>query len=327
MPDLSTSYMGLSLRNPLLVASSRLTAKLEDVVKCEKAGAGGVVLKSIFEEQILADSSTVTAQPELLAHSEALDFFSGMGQSYYMNDYLTLIRKAKETVEIPVIASINCISEGAWIDYAKDVEKVGADALELNLFILPADVKQRGLDIEEIYIRTCRRIRKIMDIPVSMKIGPYFSGLAHMISRLSEEGINAIVLFNRFYRPDVDIENLKLKAAPVLSNPEEIGLPLQWIALLSGEIDCDMAASTGVHNAEGVIKQLLVGAQAVQLCSALYNHGVEYIREILSGIEDWMTRHKYDRIEDFRGKFCQEESEHPEVYERSQYIKALTGIS
>jgi len=327
MADLSTTYMGLSLRNPLLVASSKLTAGLDEVKACEEAGAGAVVLKSIFEEQILADTSEVADRDEYLAHSEAMDFFSRMGKSYYMNDYLTLIKEAKRALSIPVIASLNCVSEGSWFDYARDVEKVGADALELNLFVLPADVTQPGEAIEKTYIRICRRIKKTVSIPVAMKIGPYFSGMANMIRSLCDEGIDALVLFNRFYRPDVDIERMEIKAAHALSDPAEITLPLQWIALLSDEVSCEMAASTGVHDSEGAIKQLLVGARVVQLCSSLYKNGLGHIRKILDGIQDWMKRHDFEGVDDFRGKLCQERSEHPEIYERSQYIKALVGIS
>ena len=327
MIDLSTTYMGLILRNPIIVSSSNLTSKVEDIVACEKAGAGAVVLKSLFEEQILADTQDMIGDFDTSVHPEAFDFFSGMGKNYYMDSYLKLVRESKERVKIPLIASINCVSAGTWLKYAKDFEKVGADALELNLFILPSDVNKQGSDLEEAYLEICREVKKRINIPLSLKIGPYFSSFAQMVQMFSDEGINALVLFNRFYRPDVDVDNLTLKAGQMFSNPYEMSPSLRWIALLSGEVPIDFAASTGIHDAQGVIKQLLVGARAIQLCSALYKNGVEFIQEILTGVENWMQDHDFKRIEDFRGRLNQESIEHPEIYERSQYIKALVGIA
>ena len=327
MPDLSTNYMGLDLKNPLIVASSNLTSKLEDVVACGKAGAGAVVLKSLFEEQIRADSTDIIDNSETMGHSEAMAFFSGMGKNFYLNDYLKLIREAKEQLDIPVIASLNCVTDGAWMDYAGDLQQAGADALELNVFIIPAHVKTKSSEIEEVYFRITRKIKKQVKIPVSMKIGSYFSGLGNTVKSLGEEGIDGFVLFNRFYRPDVDIDAMKVKPAHIFSQPQEISQSLQWIAILSGDVDCDFAASTGVHDAEGVIKQLLVGAKAIQLCTTLYKNGVDYLKTLLSGVEGWMSKHGFNSIDDFRGRLCQEAIEHPEVYERSQYVKALVGIS
>lgn len=326
MIDLSTSYMGLTLRNPLVVSSSNLTSKVEDVVACEAAGAGAVVLKSLFEEQILADTEEMVGDFDTSAHPEALAFFSGMGANYHMDAYLKLVRESKERVKIPVIASINCISAGAWLRYAQDFEKVGADALELNLFILPSDVNKEGSELEEAYLEICREVKRRVTIPVSLKIGPHFSSLAGMVKTFIEEGIAAIVLFNRFYRPDVDIETMTLKAAHIFSSPYEMSESLRWIALLSGELAVDFAASTGVYDSQGVVKQILVGARVVQLCSTLYKNGIEYMQEILSGLQQWMQENDYSSIDEFRGKLNQESIEHPEVYERAQYVKALVGI-
>ena len=327
MADLTTDYMGLKLKNPIVVASSRLTSTTDQVIQCAEAGAGAVVLKSIFEEQLLADTSEMMEDAEYLAHAEAMTFFSGMGENYYLNDYLKLIREAKERTDIPIIASLNCISAGTWIKYAESIEKAGADALELNVFVLPANVRKSSADIESVYLDIGRKLKKRSGIPVSMKIGTYFSGMAKMIHDLSDSGVDALVLFNRFYRPDVDIERLTLTSGGILSSPAEMSPSLQWIALLSGEIDCDFAATTGIHDAQGVIKQLLVGAKAVQLCTTLLKGGLERIGSILGEIESWMMKHEFGKIADFRGMLCQERSENPEAYERSQYVKALVGIS
>ena len=327
MVDLSTEYMGLRLRNPVIVSSSSLTATVQKVAACEQAGAGGVVLKSLFEEQILADTNQLLEGMDDSVHPEARALFTGSGTSHYMNDYLKLLRQAKEQVSIPVIASINCVTSGAWIEYAESFEKVGADGLELNVFIIPANVNKAAGEIEETYFDICRKIKKRLNIPVAMKIGPHFSSMARMIRQLSEERIDALVLFNRFYRPDVDVDGMRIVPAPILSTPQEMSLPLQWIALLSGEIPCDFSATTGVHDGKAVVKQLLVGAKTVQMCSALLKNGIEYLGTVLTEVTEWMEEHHYRRIEDFRGDLCQERSEHPEIYERSQYIKALVGIS
>lgn len=328
MPDLTTTYMGLSLRNPIIVSSSKLTSTLEEVQTCEEAGAGAVVLKSLFEEQILSDVGKTSVEDDsMLAHAESMDFFKGMGKNYYLDAYLKLVREAKEKLSIPVIASVNCVTAGTWLEYAKSFEDVGADALELNFFIMPANLEQEGSEVESLYLETCRKIKSKVTIPVSMKIGPYFSGLARMVKKLGEEGMDGLVLFNRFYRPDVDIDRFAIISAPVFSSPQEISQSLQWIALLAGGVECDLAASTGVHDAAGAIKQLLVGASAVQLCSALYRNGVEYTQKVVTGIEEWMQRHKFKRIEDFQGKLSRENIDNPAAFERSQYIRALVGIS
>ncbi len=327
MPDLSTTYMGLSLRNPIIVGSSNLTSKADEVAACDEAGAGAVVLKSLFEEQILADSQGTAPEADYLAHAEAFDFFKEMGKNYYLDAYLKLVKEAKERISIPVIASVNAITSGAWIEYARSFEDVGADALELNCFVMPGDVKKEGTEIEAHYFDVVRKIKEKVNIPVSMKIGPYFSSPANMIKRLGEQGLDAVVLFNRFYRPDVDIESFRITAGQVFSSAHEISQSLQWIALLSGEVGLDLAASTGVHDAVGAVKQLLVGAKAVQLCSTLYRNGVEYVQKVVAGITEWMDRHGYKALADFNGKLSQEQSEHPEVFERTQFIKALVGIS
>lgn len=328
MADLSTSYLGLKLANPIVVASSGLTATASKVIDCAEAGAGAVVLKSLFEEQIVAETRHDLSGAELDAHAEAQDFLTHMGKDVHLNDHLKMLKEVKSKVKVPVIASLNCVTAREWMDYAVSLERAGADALELNVFIMPANVKRDGREIESVYLDIARKIRRRLSIPVAMKLGPHFSGLASMIRQLANEGINGFVLFNRFYRPDVDIRNLRLKAAAMLSSPEEVGPTLQWIALLSGDVeDADFAAATGIHDGDAVIKQLLVGARVVQVCSTLYRNGLGRIGEMQRDLAKWMDGRGYAKIADFNGLLCKERSEHPESYERSQYVKALVGIS
>lgn len=326
MPDLSVSYLGIPLNNPVLVASSKLTSTIDSIKQCEDAGAGGVVLKSLFEEQIISDAGSMLDELDNTVHAEAYDYSNVMSEEYYLDEYLKLVEDAKAKVDIPVIASLNCVTAGKWIDYAKNFETVGADALELNVFIIPADAKKDGRDIEQIYVDIARKIRDKVDLPVSMKIGPHFSGLARMMHVLQDEGMKGLVLFNRFYKPDIDVEGIKIIPAKIFSAPQEMALVLQWIALMAGELECDLSATTGISDSNAVVKQLLAGAKTVQLCTTLFQNGIEYIKTIKIGLESWMNRHGYESVKDFHGILCQEKSENPEAYERSQYIKALVGI-
>lgn len=327
MSDLSIKYMGLSLRNPLIVSSSNLTSSVEKVVACEEAGAGAVVLKSLFEEQIAADTKEMLKDVNEAQLSSAYEYLNRAGSSHYMDNYFGLVEEAKKKVSIPVIASINCTSAGTWIDYATRFEKVGADAIEFNVFVLPADVNKKSNEIESIYLELCRKIKRKIHIPFSLKIGSHFTGLANILKQLSDEGARGLVLFNRFYQPDVNIDKFKIVPANIMSAPEEMLLSLRWIALLSGEIESDFAAATGIHDSKSIIKQLLVGAKAVQLCTVLFQRKLEIIGILLREIEEWMSKHDFKSIGDFCGMLCQERSDKPEVYERAQYVKALVGIS
>ena len=327
MADLSCTYLGLELRNPILVASCKLTSTVSGIKECEEAGAGAVVVKSLFEEQILADTRQATEAAVYVAHAEAEDYFAGMGKHHYMNEYLSVIEEAKKHVGIPIVGSVNCASAGTWIEYAERFEKAGADALELNTFVLPADASLESGVLEKIYLDIAREVTSRVKIPVAMKIGFHFSGMAHVISALGKSGLAGLVLFNRFYRPDFDIEHLSLKMAPIFSSPEEMAIPLHWIALMSGEIGCDIAATTGIHDAAGAVKQLLAGAKAAQLCTVLYKKGLDQIGTILDGVREWMTSHSFDSIADFCGILSQERSRQPQTYERSQYIQALVGFA
>lgn len=327
MSDLTTSYLGLKLKNPLIAASSGMTAKVDTLVKLQDSGAGAVVLKSLFEEQILADSRSMTEGFDDSVHADAYDFFRNTSESYFLDGYLEKLEEAKKRLEIPVIASVNCVSDGKWLDYAARFEQAGADALELNAFVMPTDRYKSSEEYEDIYLNMAEKIKGAVSVPVAMKLAPHYTGMARFIDGLRRKGLDGLVLFNRFYRPDVDIKAMKMVHAPIFSAREEISLALQWIALLSGEIEIDFAASTGVHDAEGVIKQVLVGAKAVQLCTALYKNGPEYLALLLKEIETWMAEQGFSSLADFQGKLCQEASDNPAAYERSQYIKAAVGIS
>lgn len=325
MVELSTKYMGMDLRNPLIVASSGLVNSLEGVEKCAESGAGAVVLKSLFEEQIEADTKELMEHIWLNGHTEAFDYVRGMGMSLGPSDYLKLIEDVKKKVTIPVIASLNCVSAKWWVDYAKQIENTGADALELNISVMPSDPNRVSEEIEKQYYDIVEGVRRHINIPIAVKIGPFFTSIARMARELYRRGVSALVLFNRFYQLDIDVDGIKLVGGNPLSSPKEMNLPLRWIALLSGRIECDFAASTGVHNGIDAIKMILAGAKAVQICSALYQNGVEQIGRVQKEMEDWMKGHNFESLSDFRGILSQEESDKSELYERLQYIKALSG--
>ena len=327
MANLSTSYMGLKLKNPIIAASSSLTSSLDGVKKCEDAGAGAVVLKSLFEEQITIDKNRMVGGLNFDANTDAYDFFNATSTNYYLDEYLGLVEDAKSALSIPVIASINCVSTGQWTDYSERFESIGADALELNMFILPSNIETSGKEIEDSYLKILEDVKKNTKIPVAVKIGYHFSGMGNFLNILSKNGADGIVLFNRFYKMDIDINKLELKASPILSNSSEIYLALQWIALMSGDVSADLSASTGIHDAEGAVKHLLAGAKSIQLCSTLMQNGVNRIADINSGIENWMETKSYSKISDFNGLLSQANSTHPESYERSQYIKSVVGVS
>jgi dihydroorotate dehydrogenase (fumarate) len=326
MADLTTRYMGLELTNPLVVASCSLTKSVDGVAKCADAGAGAVVLKSLFEEQIQAETAQMDEHLWLYGHTEAFEYVSKMAMPLGPRDYLKLIQGAKDKVSIPVIASLNCISPKWWADYAGQIAAAGADALELNISVMPSDPNRTSGEIEKIYMDIVASLKDAINIPVAVKLGPHFTSISRMAVSLAKQGVSALVLFNRFYQIDIDVDKVEITPGVRLSAPEEISLPLRWIALLSGRVKCDLAATTGVHDSAGFVKQLLAGATVVQVCSSLYTDGMEQVGKILSGTEAWMGEHGFGSVGDFRGKLSQAESEHPELYERLQYIKTFVGI-
>jgi dihydroorotate dehydrogenase (fumarate) len=329
MPDLSTRYLGLDLKNPILVGSCGLTASADNVAMLEDAGAGGVVLKSLFEEQILAqvrDLSSVEGQDQVARHPEALDYITSYGQADAFAWYLDLIADAKRRVSMPVVASVHCLSAGAWTDYAHKLEKAGADALELNVFALPSSSLTGSQEMERTYFDVLESVRRSVAIPLALKVGSYFSSLARTMESLSRSGANSLVLFNRFYHPDVDIEKFSLVPSELFSTPQDYTQALRWVSILSGRVGCDLVATTGIHDGKTVIKLLLAGATAVEVVSTLYHHGVDRLGGMLSEISGWMRRHGFSSVEDFRGKLRQGESADPAAYERVQFMKATVGV-
>lgn len=326
MVDLHTRYLGLDLRTPIVVAASGLTRSADAVKECAAADAGAVVLKSIFEEQIEADlASGEDAHLPGRQLPDAYEFIKSQGREHAVERYLETIAKARAVVDIPVIASIHCVSSGAWTHFARQAQDAGASAIELNLFIPPMDSQRTGAEIERTYLDIAREVRHAVTIPVALKIGPYFSGLANFAVRLSQE-VDGLVLFNRFFRMDFDIDRMTLVPASMLSDPTELELPLRWISILSGRVECDIAASTGIHDGRGVVKALLAGANAVQVCSALYENGLWYIAKILSDVRAWMDAQGFSSIAEFQGRMRQAGSADPAAFERVQFMKIHTGI-
>jgi len=327
MVNLETTYMGLKLKNPLIVGSSGLTNSVENIIEIEKKGAAAVVLKSLFEEQInFAANHTIQQDESLNLYPEADDYIRNYTRQNDVSKYLKLITDAKAAVKIPVIASINCISGDEWVSFAKSIEDAGADALELNVFVLPSDPNKSAADNEAVYFKVIDEVLSKVTIPVSIKISYYFSSLAKMATTLSWTGIKSLVLFNRFFSPDIDIENFEIKTSNVFSSPAELSISLRWVAMLSSHIKCDLAASTGVHDGKAVIKQLLVGARVVQIASVLYKKGFKEISSMLEELENWMERKNFNTIDQFRGKMSIEEAENPAAFERVQFMKHFSGI-
>jgi len=319
--------MGLELDNPIIVSSSGLTSSVDGVRRCAEAGAGAVVLKSIFEEQIAAEvDGLVRAGAGEAWHPEAEEYITRYGREDAVRAYLELIAAAKREVSIPVIASIHCVSAGAWTDFARRAEQAGADGLELNVFVLPSDPRRDGAANEQVCFDVAREVKRKVSIPVSLKIGSHFSALAQTVVKLSRTGLAGLVLFNRFFRIDFDIENLSLVPAEIFSTPEETVVPLRWISILSGQVGCDLAAATGIHDGAAVVKHLLAGAAAVQVCSALYRHDPEYLQVMLGQVRGWMERHEFSTLREFRGRMSSKASDNPAAYERVQFMKATAGI-
>ncbi len=320
--DLSTKYMGLSLKNPVVVSSSKLTDNIDNIRACAAAGASAVVLKSLFEEQIIAQTEAKLQRNDMYFwYPEASDFVLEISKGSGVNEYLKLISDAKKAVDVPIFASINCVSPVEWTKFAAKIEEAGADGLELNIAIFPFDRKVSSQQIEDTYITILKEVKKNTNIPVAVKIGPYFTNTMAMAYHLAEAGADGLVLFNRFYNPDVDIASMKVVSDNIFSSPDEKAIPLRWIALLSADgIPCDLAASTGIHYSIGVVKQLLAGAAVTQICTSVYQNGIAYISEIVSGLEEWMRKHNYRTIKEFKG-LVNKEAENTAAFERIQYMK------
>lgn len=327
MADLSTKYMGFNLRSPIIAASSGLTNSLQDIKEIEKYGAGALVLKSLFEEEINIEMQKSLSQMNKPGNNklEIYDFLDYDIAEDSVSRYLFLIEKSKKVTSIPIIASINCINTGTWPQFAKRVEEAGADGLELNIFVMPSDLKRTAEQTEKIYFDVISDVRKVVSLPIAVKTSYYFSNLGQMLQKLSETDISALVLFNRFWSPDFDIDDFKILSSHVLSTPGELFLSLRWISIMANRVKCDLAASTGIHDGRGVIKQILAGANAVQIASTLYRNGFPRIQKMLDEVSEWMSLKNFMTLNDFRGMMSQHKNDDPAAYERVQFMKIFSG--
>lgn len=322
MPDLSTNYLGLKLPSPVIVGSSGLTDNPDKISELERYGAGAVVLKSIFEEEILMEYEEVLREQTASRYKDDfLDYFDMRIKEVNLGQYLDLVSDSKKRVKIPVIGSINCSSTHEWTYFAEKIESAGADALEVNILILPSDSALVAEQIERTHMEIIKAVRNRVKIPVAIKISNYFTNLAGFISQLSHCNIAGLVLFNRFYNPDFDIDKLLLTSTSVFSSPSDLPISLRWIAIMSDKVSCDLAASTGVHDGKAVIKQLLAGATAVQVVSSLYQNGPSYLQTMLSELKGWMAEKGYEQIDEFRGMLSQGKLANPGFFERVQFMK------
>jgi len=321
MANISTRFFGLELKSPVIAASSSMTGHAEQVLKLAEAGAGAIVLKSIFEEEIYHElQEELSLRTELTADPEYLDYFDYVIKEETIRKYLKLITDVKAKTAVPVVASINCVSSGEWTLFARKIQEAGADAIELNMFASPSDLKKTGSTNEQFYFETISKVIQVVKIPVSIKISHYFSNLAEMVQKLALTGISGITVFNRFYTSDIDVNNQKVITASILSSPDDYLLPLRWTGILSGGLACNLAATTGIHTAETALKFILAGASAVQIASVLYKEGPGAITEMNKGISDWMDQNGYASLNDFKGSLSQSASS-VQAWERVQFMK------
>ena len=327
MAELISNFAGIRIRNPLIVSSSSLTGTLSGLRKAADNGAGAVVLKSLFEEQIAHGVDQQLGQLDSNAHTEALDYLEQMGMHVGGKQYLDLLTEAKKVLGIPIFASINCIGLNWWSEFSAQLESAGADGLELNIGLLPRNPTETAANIEERMYAIVDLVRSHTKLPLVVKLGSAFTNIAAVCAGLANRGVKAIVLFNRFYQLDINLDSLQLQPGVVFSNPQDYYQSLRWISLLHCDFDLDFAAATGIHDAQAALRCILAGAGAIQICSTIYKNGYGVIRRMLDEMEAWMKTKNFSSIADFRGLLCQKESDQPAAYERLQYIKALTGIN
>lgn len=326
MKDLSTVYMGLNLKNPIVPSSSPLMKDINNVKQMEDSGAAAVIMDSLFEEQIEYEAEKLHyfLEKGTERFAESLTYFPS-GQDFYSGPelYLERIKKLKESVDIPVIASLNGRNAGGWTEYAKLIEEAGADGIELNIYFLETSPDVSPREIEKRYVEILKSVKSNITIPVAVKIGPYFSSIAYTVKQLCEAGADAIVLFNRFYQPDINIDSLEISPRLVLSNPSELRLPLRWVSILRNQIKSSIAITSGIHSHTEVIKSILAGADAVQMTSVLLKMGIKEIENILGRLAHWMDEHEYDSIQSMKGSLSQESSPDSSAFERANYMKTL----
>jgi dihydroorotate dehydrogenase (fumarate) len=324
--DLTTRYLGLNLRTPLVPSASPLSNEIDGIKRMEDAGASAVVLHSLFEEQVKGELDEVQARlmygsdsfPEALTYfPKPAEFITGP------EEYLNKIRKAKELVRIPIIGSLNGSAIGGWVDYAKKIQQAGADALELNVYFIPTEMDLTSIEIEQTYLDIVKAVRSAVHIPVALKLSPFFSNVSNMVRRLDLLGVNGLVLFNRFYQPDINLDTLEVQTGVNLSTAQDLRLPLRWIAILYGRIKADLAATSGIHTAQDAIKMLMAGASITMLCSVLLKKGVQAIREIETGMCSWLSEHDYQSVNQLQGSMSQKNCSDPAAFERAHYMRAI----
>jgi len=329
MIDLSTTYLGLRLRTPLVASASPLSQELDGIRQLEDAGASAVVLYSLFEEQLRQESF------ELEHHlaegtdsfAEATSFFPQPAEFRLGPEgYLKHIQQAKKAVSVPIIASLNGTTDGGWTNYARQIEQAGANALECNIYWIPTDPELASIDVEQQYLEILKAVKSVVKIPVAVKLSPFFSNMANMAKRLDQAGANGLVLFNRFYQPDINLDELEIQPNVLLSTPQALRLPLTWIGILYGRIGANLAATSGVHGAEDVVKLLMVGADVTMLCSTLLRNGINHLRHIEAGLREWMEKHEYESVQQMKGSMSQIRCPDPSAFERAQYMKAVKSV-
>lgn len=329
MVDLTTYYMGLKLRTPLVVSASPLSQEISSIHRLEEVGASAIVLYSLFEEQLRQESLELDHHLSAGTDSfaESLSFFP-QASEYRLGPegYLEHIRKARQAVGIPIIASLNGATAGGWAEYAKEIQQAGADALECNIYSIPTDADVTGAEVEQSYIDIVKSVKKAVSIPVAVKISPFFSNLANMAKRLDQAGANGLVLFNRFYQPDIDLEELEIRPKVLLSTPQALRLPLTWIGILYGRVQASLAGTSGVHDAPDVIKLLMAGANVTMMCSALLRNGIKHLQSVEKAVVQWMQSHDYESVQQMQGSMSQLRCPDPEAFERAQYMRAVKSL-
>jgi dihydroorotate dehydrogenase (fumarate) len=328
--DLSTTYLGLKLRTPLVPSASPLSEEIDNIKKMEDSGASAVVLYSLFEEQLRQDRFELAQSMEqgTFSSPEALTYFPEP-EEYHLGpeEYLKHVARAKEAVKIPIIASLNGSMRGDWTDYAKQIQQAGADALELNIYCIPTDVNTPSFEIENMYLDILKAVKAEVSIPVAVKLSPFFTNFAYMAKRLDDAGADGLVMFNRFYQPDIDLESLEVKPNILLSTPMAMRVPLRWIAILYGQLKASLAATSGIHRASDALKMLMAGADVTLLCSVLIRHGVRQIGVIERDLVAWMEDHEYESVEQLKGSLSQKNCPAPSEFERAQYMRAISNYS
>jgi dihydroorotate dehydrogenase (fumarate) len=324
--NLTTNYLGMNLKNPIVASSSPLSHTVDSIRRLEDNGAAAVVMYSLFEEQIGFDSYYIDYHltQGIESYAESISYFPDM-RSYNVgpDEYMNLIRRAKDAVDIPIVGSLNGASVGGWTDYAALIEEAGADALELNVYYLPANPNVTGIEIEALYIDILSAVRQTINIPVAVKLSPFFSSVANMANRLADHGADGLVLFNRFYQPDFDLDNLEVAPRLVLSNSDDLRLPLRWVAILYGRVDADFAITSGIHTSCDVIKGLMAGAKVTMMASELLQNGVRRIGQVLNELVTWLTEHEYESVTQMIGAMSQKHCAEPAAFERANYMKML----